>query len=311
MRKYLVVYNACEIRKNNMFLYLEGIEYLLNQVTTDFEYDIAVSGCLLHQSTKTALKKKFGDKIIYSMIDEVYTVNITFNKTIDEIVKLKGPYDGYVFVDSGVLTKFPNALLEMHNRAVTDQYGIISFQTDTDMGVEHWFGLPRDHVWRGQDFIVPVGKCVHIHFNYYPHKFYEYYGKILPDIFKASCTESVFYYMIAPLKLKWVVIKDMVLTHYQSSDGATSLEKFEPPTKPYWNELMCDIDIRKALSDPRARETGFGYDEWAHIFDHNPNAYDSEGMPLDPKGLGDFVKETVFIPKPLFDYDKIQCKITL
>lgn len=309
--KYLVVYNTCEIRKNNLFLYVQGLDLLLNQEKNGFDYDLAMSGCALHESTKTALRKRYGKNIIYSIIDDIYTVNITFNKSVDEIVKLKGNYDGYIFVDSGVLTGFTNVLSEIHQRAITNQYGIISMQTDTDMGVENWFGLPTGHIWRGQDFIVPIGKCVHIHFNYYPHRFYEYYGKVLPDIFKASCTESVFYYMVAPLKLKWCVVKDICLTHYKSADGATSLEKFEPPTKPYWNELMCDIDITKALKDPRAKTTGFGYDEWAHIFDHNPAAYDSDGMPLDAEGLGQFVKETVLLPKNLFNYDKIKCEVTI
>lgn len=311
MPKYLVVYNTCEIRSNNLFLYVQGLDLLLNQVTNGFEYDLAVSGCRMHQATKAALKKRYGKKLLYFYTDEILTVNITFNKAVDEIVKLKGPYDGYIFVDSGVLTTFDTTLQEIHNRAITGKYGIISMQTDTDMGLEHWFGLPSDHVFRGQDFIVPVGKCVHIHFNYYPHKFYEYYGKILPDIFRASCTESVFYYMVAPLKLKWCVVKDIVLTHYKSADGATSMEKYVPPTKPYWNELMCDLDITKAFADPRAKATGFGYDEWAHIFDHNPDAYDADGMPKDPDGLGQFTKETVLLPKHLFDYDKIQFEITI
>lgn len=309
MNRYLIVYNTCEIRNNNLFLYIKGLDYLLQQKKVGFEFDLAVSGCRMHQSTKTALKKRYGNKLLYCYTDDIYTVNITFNKAIDEFVARKGPYDGYVFVDSGVLTIFTNTMQEIHDRAITGKYGIISMQTDTDMGIENWFGLPTGHVWRVQDFIVPVGKCVHIHFNWYPHSFYQYYGKILPDIFMASCTESVFYYMIAPLKLKWCVIKDICLTHYKSADGATSMEKWIPPTKPYWNELMCDIDITKALADPRAKSTGFGYDEWAHIFDHNPDAYDAEGMPKDPEGLGKFVKETVFIPKKLFDYNKIKCEV--
>lgn len=311
MKRYLIVYNTCEIKKNNLPLYLKGLDYLLDQTKDGFEYDVAVSGCRMHKSTKAALSKKYGNKLIYVYTDDIYTVNITFNKAIDEIVKRKGTYDGYIFVDSGVLTVFNTALQEIHNRAITNQYGIITMQTDTDTGYPAWFGLPEGYAFREQDFIVPVGKCVHIHFNYYPHCFYEYYGKILPDIFKASCTESVFYYMIAPLKLKWCVVKDIVLVHYKSADGATSLEKYEPPKKPYWNELMCDIDITKAFQDPRAKATGFGYDEWAHIFDHNPSAYDAEGMPLDPDGLGNFVKETVLLPKNLFDYDRINCEVII
>lgn len=311
MKKYLVIYNTCEIRKNNLFLYIDGIDHLLNQKSNGFKYDLAVSGCRLHESTKIALFKRYGKKLIYFYTDALYPVNITFNKSVDEIVKVNGKYDGYVFVDSGVITIFDTVLEEIYNRDITNKYGIISVQTDTDTGYQSQFGLPHGYAFIGQDFIVPVGKCVNIHFNFYPHCFYEYYGRVLPDIFKASCTESVFYYMVSALKLKWCVIKDIVLKHHHSADGATSLEKYEPPTKPYWNELMCDIDITKAFADPRAKSTGFGYDEWAHTFDHNPAAFDSNGMPLDPNGLGDFLKETVLLSENLFDYNSIKFHLNI
>jgi len=310
MKRYLVVYNTCEIKKNNLFLYVQGLDALFNQVANGFTYDIAVSGCCLNAATKAALKKRYGKKLIYSFIDDIYTVNVTFNKTIDEIVKHRGPYDGYVFIDSGVIANPPTALQEVHERAITEKYGIISLQTDTDTGYQAWFGLPQGYVFQGNDFIVPVGKCVHIHFNYFSHKFYEYYGKVLPDIFKASCTESVFYYMVTALGLKWCVVKDMVVTHIHKADGPTC-GFYKPDEKLYWNDLMCDIDITKAFADPRAKATGFGYDEWAHVFDHNPAAFDSDGMPLDPEGLGKFVKETVILPKHLFDYDTVKCEVIL
>lgn len=310
MPRYLVVYNTCEIRANNLFLYIKGLDLLLNQKTNGFTYDVVVSGCRLHSATKAALKKRYGNRIGYSIIDETYTVNITFNKTIDEVVKRRGKYDGYFFIDSGVLSIYDTALQEVHERAVTGKYGIISIQTDTDTGYQAWFNLPSGYVFKGKDFIVPVGKCIHIHFNYFSPQMYEYYGKVLPDIFKASCTESVFYYMAIALGQRWCVVKDIVVQHVHGADGPTCGFS-KPPEKLYWNDLMCDIDITKALNNPKARQVGFGYDEWAHVFDHNPNAYHPDGTPKDPKGLAEFVKETVILPKYLFDYDQVKCEIIL
>ena len=302
MNRYLLVFNTCEIQRNNLFLYIKHLESLLRQVSNGFTYDVVVSGCAMHKATKAGLRKKFGKQIMYCFMDEIQPVNITFNKAIEEIVKRKGRYDGYLYVDSGVDVQNNAAALQlMHDRFVTGNYGIVTLQTDTDMGKENWFGLPKEHVWTGQDFIVPVGKCINLHFNLYSDKVLQYYGRLIPDIFKAYCTESVFSFMVAALNLKWVVVKDLVIFHTKSADGATA--GFEHiGDKGYWNNLMFGLDMRDILNDPRARSTGFGYDEWAHIFDHDPSKFDANGFALD-SGLGPFMKEKLFLTPERFNYD--------
>jgi hypothetical protein len=308
MSRYLVVFNTCEIQRNNLFLYIPTIENLLNQSFKDF--DLVISGCAMKSATKAGLRHYFKDRVLYNWIDEILTVNVTFNKTVDEIVKRKGNYSGYIYVDSGVdVEKQTHALQEIHERAKTGQFGIVTLQTDTDMGKENWFGLPSGHVWTGDDFIMPVGKCCNLHFNWYSAEFYEYYGKILPDIFRAYCTESVFQFMTSALKKKWVVVKDLVVRHAKSVDGATAgFEHIGP--KGYWNNLLCDLDMKDILTDPRARSTGFGFDEWNHVFDHDPSKFDSDGFALDP-GLGPFMKEKLFLSPSLFDYNAIKCDTTV
>jgi hypothetical protein len=310
MSRYLVVFNTCEIQKNNLGLYINGIQSLLNQTVWGFEYDIAVSGCAMHQATKAGLKKKFGSLLMTNYMDEILTVNVTFNKTVDEMIKRRGRYDGYIYVDSGVDVKNnTKALQEINDRAITKKFGIITLQTDTDMGKENWFQLPASHVWKDNDFLMPVGKCCNLHFNYFDDRIHQYYGKILPDIFRAYCTESVFSFVVAALRLQWVVVKDLVLEHLKSADGATA--GFEHiGDKGYWNNLLCGLDMRDILNDPRAKSTGFGYDEWAKIFPHDPSKFDINGLALDPK-LKEFIRESVYLPKRLFDYDKIKCETTI
>ncbi len=302
MNRYLLVFNTCEIQRNNLFLYIKHLESLLKQTANGFTYDVVVSGCAMHRATKAGIRKKFGKQMMYCFMDEIQPVNITFNKAIEEIVKQKGRYDGYLYVDSGVdVQNNTHALQLMHDRFVTGNYGIVTLQTDTDMGKENWFGLPKEHVWIGQDFIVPVGKCINLHFNLYSDKVLQYYGRLIPDIFKAYCTESVFSFMVAALNLKWVVVKDLVIFHTKSADGATA--GFEHiGDKGYWNNLMFGLDMRDILNDPRARSTGFGYDEWAHIFDHDPAKFDANGFALD-SGLGPFMKEKLFLTPERFNYD--------
>lgn len=307
MKRYLIIFNTCEIQRNNLFLYIKHLQSLLNQTQNGFTSDIAVSGCAMHKATKAGLQKKFGKRLMYCFMDEIQPVNITFNKAVEEIVKRKGRYDGYLYVDSGVdVQNNIHAIQEMHNRFITGKYGIVTLQTDTDMGKENWFGLPTGHVWVGKDFIVPVGKCINLHFNLYDDRVLQYYGRLIPDIFKAYCTESVFSFMVAALNLQWVVVKDLVIFHTKSADGATSgFEHIGP--KGYWNNLMFGLDMITILNDPRARSTGFGYDEWNHIFDHDPSKFDENGFALD-SGLGPFMKEKLFLTPDLFNYNNYQCE---
>lgn len=305
---YLIVFNTCEIQKNNLFLYIKSIENLLNQNYDN--YEIVVSGCAITKATKAGLQKRFGNKLLYNYIDEIHTVNVTFNKTVDEIVKRKGHYSGYIYIDSGVDVKNnSHAISEIYSRASTGKYGIVTLQTDTDTGFENWFGVPQGFHFTGNDFIMPVGKCCNLHFNYFNDEIYKFYGKIIPDIFVAYCTESIFSFITSALRLQWVIIKDLILEHAKSVDGATS--GFEHlGKKGYWNNLMCGLDIRDILADPRAKSTGFGYEEWQRIFMHDPIKYDENGLSLDP-GLKEFIKEKMYLSKNLFDYDKIQCETIL
>lgn len=306
MNRYLLIFNTCEIKQNNLFLYIKGLECLLYQTQSDFTLDIAISGCALTTATKVGLQKKFGSRLFYNFIDEILTVNVTFNKTVDEIVKRKGRYTGYIYVDSGVITDNPNAIQEMHERIVTGVFGIVTLQTNTDMGLKNWFGLPDNFIWKGQDFIIPIGKCVNLHFNYFDDRIYQYYGKIIPDIFKAYCTESIFSFLVAALGLQWVVVKDVILTHLKSADGATA--GFEHiGDKGYWNNLLCGLDMQDILKNPRAKTSGFGYDEWANVFPHDPTKFDQYGKALDTD-LKSFIKEFMFLPQHLFNYENIKCK---
>ena len=98
---FLIVYNACEIQRNNLFWYIDCLSNLLNQ---DYDrFKVAISGCRISDTTKAGLQKYFGKRIYYNFIDENQTISVTFNHTVNNIVKNVGEFDGYIYVDSGMM----------------------------------------------------------------------------------------------------------------------------------------------------------------------------------------------------------------
>ena len=192
MNKYLVVFNTCEINVPNLEWYIECIDNLLD---TDYDnFDLAISGCMLTDNTKKVLLEKYKNKAFFNFIDCRLPVNITFNHTVNKIVEKVGRYDGYVYFDSGVnIGEDKHYLKEIDDRFSTGKYEMVSMQTDTDTGF--WiFGLHGyfyDH-----DYVVPVGKACNLHVTCFGDKLLKQYNKILPDIFLAYCTESVFSFIL-------------------------------------------------------------------------------------------------------------------
>lgn len=309
MPKLLVIYNTCEIRRNNLMWYIDCLNNLLRQDYPDFK--VAISGCRMTEASKAGLKRRFGKNLIYSFIDEDQTISVTFNHTVNTIVKQLGEFDGYVYIDSGMNTQNQtHALKEIGVRAQTGEYGMLTVQSTTDTGYEGWFGKTETYTFTGEDFPVPLGKCCSLHFQYFNPKLLNYYGKLLPDIFKAHCIESVFSFMNAALKLKWVFIKDLAISHIKGADGpCLGFEQIGPFGKT-WNNLLGGIDVHKVLVNDTARKLGMGYEEMAHVMDHDPAMYDTNGFAIHDE-LKNFIRDNLFVKKNIVDYDTIKHQLII
>jgi hypothetical protein len=135
---------------------------------------------------------------------------------------------------------------------------------------------------------------------------YEAYdGKLIPDIFIAYCTESIFSFVSAGIEKKWLLLADTILDHLKSVDGATSGFHHQGP-KGGSNNLFEGLDIDEILKNPEAWESGFGYEEHCDYFPHNPDAYDENGFAKDPERLKAFIKENMYLKQ--FDYGTIKHK---
>ena len=306
---FLIVYNACEIQRNNLFWYIDCLSNLLNQ---DYDrFKVAISGCRISDTTKAGLQKYFGKRIYYNFIDENQTISVTFNHTVNNIVKNVGEFDGYIYVDSGMNPQGQrNILKEINQRSQTGQYGMLTVQSTTDTGYEGWFGKTETYTFTGEDFNVPIGKCCAIHFQYFNPKLLQYYKRLLPDIFRSHCIESVFSFMNAAIKLKWAFIKDLAVFHVKGIDGPSLGFHQIAQNGTTWNNLLGDKDVHNVLVNDTARKLGMGYEEMQHIMDHDPAMFD-ENVFAKHDGLKDFIRDNLFVGKDVVDYDNIKHQLIL
>jgi len=323
MSKFLIVYNICEISKTNLDWYIKCLDNLLKINYKKFH--ILVSGCRVSKNTKIELYNRYKNKISFYYTEHYLPVNITFNKAVLEAVKNYGEFDGYIYIDSGVdIEDKTDILLQINERFKTQEYGMVSIQTENDHG--HWWflseeQLKKDEYIRDNDFIIPIGKCVHLHFQCFHNNLLKEFGKILPDIFVAYCTESTLSFLNAAIKKRWIHLKDIILSHKKSTDGATCcfdeglwgskigrpIGAHRGPRGLEWNNLYGGYDINNILSNPEASETGFGYEELNKILIHDNTKFTPEGYALSNKLLP-FLKNNLFLSHDQLDYDFIKDK---
>jgi len=309
----LVVYNTCGIKRDNTDWYIESINSLLNQ---DFEgYRVVFSSCLNSPECFKEVYSTFKDKISYCYHTDPHTVNITFNKAIQESVKHFGEFEGYLYVDSGCsFEDQTNVISSVYECFKSGPYGIVAVQTDTDEALhvldpdKFVYQTPEIQV-KDEDYVVPIGKSINQHVHLFSNEIYKKYNKIHPDIFAAFCSESTFNYVAASVKQKWVIMKDLQVRHLHSLDGASACASFvSEKHSNMWNNLLYDRDATEFVNDKEAYEAGLGYEECNNIMQHNPEAYDEDGYIKDPDRLTSVVNKYLFLSKEELDYDEMRCK---
>ena len=302
--KLLVVYNTCGFSgRENVDWYIDCINNLLSQDFEDFK--LVISSCGNRMPTIKKLVATFKDKVSYNFINDRITVNQSFNHTVKKSVEEFGEFEGYLYVDSGINVRDnKNVLSEAYKLFKSSNYGMVTMQASNDNGFKQWINV--DGYVTGKNFEIPIGRACNLHTQLFSNDIFKAFdNKIIPDIFVAYCTESVFSFLAAAAKQKWVIMKDVVLEHLKSLDGATCGFNHTGPKGDNKNNLFADLDIYEICKDPEAWESGFGYEEMQGVFLHDPKKYNEDGEVQDPERLKEFIRTRMFLTKEQFDYNKV------
>jgi len=321
--KTLLVYNICGLGNSPpLDHYVKCIDSFLDQ---DFkDYQVLLSACKSDPVLFNNLYKKYKDKISYVYHHGIYTVNTTFNKAVQEYVKEKGPAESYMFVDSGcsfynpeIDTLDTTILKNTYDTFKRYDNSIISLQTNSDEALQT---INQKYKYESskvqivaEDLYVPLGNALNCHVTMFSHKMYEAYNsKLIPDVFRAHCTESTFRYLAAAVNTKWYVMKDQQVEHLKAIEGpSTGFQHVSPQHGNTWNNLLYDRDALGFIKDTEFINSGIGYEECNNILPHNKTAYDENDMPLDPEVMKKLINKYFFLTKEELDYNsmKVEAKI--
>ena len=285
--RVLLVYNICGIKLDNTEkypLFLSNIE----EQQLHGEVEVVVSACKPRERTIDKLKGQFPN-FSYNVIHDAHPVNVTCNHSVIESVKRYGDFDAYVYQSCDSLMTTPTTLQESFNILKNNpSYGMVA---------------PRD----GTDYIVPPGRACASHLLLYSNKIFDFYGKIIPDIFASHCTESVFTFIAGALKLNWVILREQKISHLFSMDGPSwgfrpegrELPDYDHPIPQYGDSFIHIFESEEA------RRLGLGYEECRDLILHDPSQFDEKGHCVND-GLKDYIKENLYVSKEVLDYEQIQ-----
>jgi len=306
LRKLAVVFNTCGIaRRPDIRNYISSIDSILQQDLDDCE--VVLSSCCNHTEDIGIIKDVFENKISYSQVNDVVPVSVTFNLAVDKAVERFGEFEGYVFIDSGI--DFENntyVLSELYDLFKSGPYGMVAARTDDDMGFKEWYqtDMVGDSLFNNnQHLVINVGQAINLHVQLFSNQLRKYYRRCLPDIFAGQCMESVFSFLCAALKTKWVVHKDLIVNHKTNMDGASSgfsPHKWMASGNPTWDHMFrTDESILQIIG--RGLQFGMGYEELRKIAMHNPAKFNADGFAVDD-GLKDYIRDNMFLTNEQFSY---------
>ena len=333
--RILVVYNICGLKRDNTYQYPMFLYSLLNQ-KFDGEMVVVISACQPREKTIPYLKSIF-PHFHYNIIEGIYTVNVTFNKTVLDCVERFGAFDGYFYHSCDSSMKCNSTYQDLFDCLKSDDsLGLVTPQVDRDSCYAYGLQLGggrqgidderarREMFKDGTDYTIPVGKACAPHVLLYSPDILKYYGRLLPDLFAAYCTESIFSFICAAIKRKWIVSKDSHVAHGLSLDSGSagfspkdrSLPAYDYPI-PQFTQHHEQNGLAEGQSsagsllhifqNEYARSIGLGYEECAGIAMHDPSQFDQNQFCINSE-LAPYIKEHAYVSKEILDYDRIESK---
>jgi hypothetical protein len=307
MKKILVVFNCSGIRTDLIQMWLTHLSEITEQNYNNFI--VCLSGCRVSPSSKNILhefQKNFPFKLYMIFYEDIHPVNVTFNKTCQLMNEIMD-FDGYMYVASDVgFGKNKEGLRSLVDLHFSNNYGITSAVVDYDSGIVPWMGEKVfNEVLNEKNYEVPIGLTCNLHCMIFDKQLFESYNKkILPDIFRTYCTESVFSFLTASIGKKMVIHnKSVLLTHLGHVDGSSAGFPVPADGLGYRDLYLTNLPVEEKLMTEEAKECGFGYER--DIFPPNMLCYDENQNHKDPSKLLDFCKKTIYLTESELNYNEI------
>lgn len=315
--KILSIYNTFANNKQESDAqfqgYVDGISSILMQKGVD--QDVVISSCLNTTPCRTRLMDVFESNIRYSFIDELQPLPVTVNLTVMKMEEKYGPYDAFLYVDSGVRFRDEYQLAHLVHTHYDYKAGMTSALTSNDTGLYEAMGWGK-HIDDHSDiakyfdkqgvFKFPIGGACCLHLQLFDRAIYESFGKIYTDIWASHCSESCFSHICGSIGKNYIITNEVVVDHLIGMDGASG--GFSPRA---WmekggNRLDHPYKTRSIFEIFKdGQHLGLGFQEFGGGVIAPKDQFSPEGFALN-QDLKHYIKNNVFLSKELLDYNKIK-----
>lgn len=263
--------------------------------------------------SKRQLEEFFGSQVTFNFVEENLPLSVTMNDTVSKCVAHFGEFEAIMYLDSGVT--FWDAqhrydaihnLFQIHKAHPS---AITAAVCSNDSGRE-WLGWNFDPPNAGEYFF-KVGQCTNLHVALFSHEYYSAYNRILIDSIASNCQESLFYFLCAAIKRKYIATQRICPLHKTDLDGASigsrAIDERRKPLSFSFETGALSFCLPTDIDDiyRRGKEFGFGFESFKPYWQFDPSKYDENGFATDPR-LVDFLKKELFLSKEQFDYSQIQ-----
>lgn len=308
-----IIYNICGISgRDNTDYYIKAINTIIAQTYTN--YKLIISACLNTDKQLSLINQLAKvDMIVHTK--DILPVNITFNHAVNKSIEKFGKPFAVLYLDSGVMFTQDDQLENLVRLFYSGDYGMVSAQVDNDMGW-CWFNLPVNTVIN-KDFLVPVGRALNLHCQLFHIDIWNRYGKIIPDIFRSYCTESVFSFINASIKKQWAVSGKVKLHHamdfpngdINNGDGLDGHSSGFKAPHGTWDDVFPPHSMSEIISNKEANLCGLGFEELRHIMPHNKDCYNEDQSCKDPERLARYIATNLYRQEKDFNYKNIKYEV--
>ena len=296
--------------------FLNNLNQWSNQnIPYDWHLDVVVSDVLGTPEFRRLLaldleNRNTANKRFWSVqFNENNPVYVTFNLCIKHFNKT-GEYDYYIYCSEDcVMSSASDLVTIIRDSKYHPNTGHVSVLVDNDNTNSYHHYNAYDP--NGHPMIVALTESINMHFSVWTNFFMKKYDFKYVDIINAYATESIYTFLNAAIGTKWVHCRKVRLQHqrchkqkgylgYDTFRNFRDLESIFGPGVPLGLGFECWMDMI-----PEERKKAKPWDPLRFCHMPNRKAYSKEtGECKQPEKLYQYIKENLFVPKSVFDYDQ-------
>lgn len=308
----LIVYNIFGDNENYEFYKkdIDSIFWHINNYQNKSNIKLVISAVLKSDYIIEKIKEEYSNQLTIFRYDDLYSVQVTANKTILESIDyFQIDFLGYLYISAGVtLNKNKDFFPKIIKYLNEDFFGVIHIEVDEDNGPNHLvFDEPNNEF-----STLKHGEFLSLNIAVFHKVLKDNYGVPLSDIFGRESCENTFFYLCKGVNRDYVIMNNSMCTHKRNMDSVVPNRNSKGQILKYYHTkdengkiypLLWGKTYEKICEDDDAMKIGL-----SKLFGCDKYDFDIE-LFINNKNLIDSIKRCLFTNKNELDYNLIQFEI--